>query len=53
MGVACVNNMASSGKNLVRSKSGLRMVASNQTKGSPFCTVEPPWIPDNEVCFQK
>ncbi|XP_035676542.1 zinc finger FYVE domain-containing protein 21-like isoform X2 [Branchiostoma floridae] len=39
------------GKKLVRSKSGLRMVAANSAFRSPFELEEPPWVPDSE-CSQ-
>ena len=41
--------MANSGKKLVRSKSGLRMVSVEEKDTSPFQLEEPPWIPDNQV----
>ena len=41
-------NMASD-KKLVRSKSGLRMVAVNDALTSPLMLCEPPWVPDNAV----
>lgn len=37
------------GKKLVRSKSGLRIVAHEQSGKSPFELTEPAWIPDAEV----
>ncbi|XP_072031981.1 zinc finger FYVE domain-containing protein 21-like isoform X2 [Amphiura filiformis] len=40
--------MANSGKKLVRSKSGLRMVSVEDKDTSPFQLEEPPWIPDNQ-----
>ena len=43
--------MAAPEKKLVRSKSGLRMVAVDIRDNSPFVTGEPPWVPDNEVIF--
>nr|XP_054759330.1 uncharacterized protein LOC129265351 [Lytechinus pictus] len=41
--------MATSGKQLVRSKSGLRMVSVEEKDTSPFQLQEPPWIPDEQV----
>ena len=41
--------MATSGKQLVRSKSGLRMVSVEEKDTSPFQLEEPPWIPDEQV----
>ncbi|XP_037098321.1 zinc finger FYVE domain-containing protein 21 isoform X1 [Syngnathus acus] len=42
------------GKKLVRSPSGLRMVAENGAFNSPFCLDEPRWVPDKECqkCMQ-
>ncbi|KAK2142297.1 hypothetical protein LSH36_974g01044 [Paralvinella palmiformis] len=40
--------MASCDKKLVRSKSGLKIVALNENLNSPFTISEPKWIPDNE-----
>lgn len=37
------------GKKLVRSPSGLRMVAENGAFNSPFSLDEPQWVPDREV----
>lgn len=45
-------NMAQSvsgDKKLVRSRSGLRIIASSENDRSPFELCEPPWIPDVEV----
>ncbi|KAK3604394.1 hypothetical protein CHS0354_015526 [Potamilus streckersoni] len=41
-------------KKLVKSKSGLRMVAKNDFELSPFFLDEPPWVPDDqcEKCMQ-
>uniref|UniRef100_A0A8C7XID4 Uncharacterized protein n=1 Tax=Oryzias sinensis TaxID=183150 RepID=A0A8C7XID4_9TELE len=36
------------GKKLLRSCSGLRMVADSGNS-SPFCLEEPQWVPDKEV----
>jgi len=36
-------------KKLIRSKSGLRIVVTNDEHRSPFLLCEPQWIPDNEV----
>ncbi|XP_077420607.1 zinc finger FYVE domain-containing protein 21 isoform X1 [Vanacampus margaritifer] len=36
------------GKKLVRSPSGLRMVAENGAFNSPFCMEEPTWVPDKD-----
>lgn len=41
--------MATSGKQLMRSKSGLRMVSVEEKDTSPFQLQEPPWIPDDQV----
>lgn len=38
----------SSGKKLVRSKSGLKIVEQNEENISPFHLKEPEWVPDNE-----
>lgn len=35
-----------SGKKLVRSKSGLKVVPLNETDRSPFELQEPEWVPD-------
>merc|ERR1712226_684147 len=53
MGRRPSTNMATD-KKLVRSKSGLRMVAVNEALTSPLMLCEPPWIPDNECpdCMQ-
>ncbi|XP_061652179.1 zinc finger FYVE domain-containing protein 21 isoform X1 [Phyllopteryx taeniolatus] len=42
------------GKKLVRSPSGLRMVAENGAFNSPFCLEEPRWVPDKDCprCMQ-
>ncbi|XP_061699250.1 zinc finger FYVE domain-containing protein 21 [Syngnathoides biaculeatus] len=42
------------GKKLVRSASGLRMVAENGAFDSPFCLEEPRWVPDKDCprCMQ-
>ncbi|XP_077477767.1 zinc finger FYVE domain-containing protein 21 isoform X2 [Stigmatopora argus] len=42
------------GKKLVRSPSGLRMVAENGAFNSPFCLDEPRWVPDKDCsrCMQ-
>ncbi|KAL3874093.1 hypothetical protein ACJMK2_037155 [Sinanodonta woodiana] len=41
-------------KKLVKSNSGLRMVAKNDFESSPFLLDEPPWVPDEkcEQCMQ-
>lgn len=46
--------MANSGKKLVRSKSGLRMVSVEEKDNSPFLLEEPPWVPDQQcpTCIQ-
>lgn len=36
-------------KKLIKSKSGLRIVATNDEYKSPFFLCEPQWIPDSEV----
>ena len=36
-------------KKLVRSKSGLKIVALDDNSKSPFLLPEPQWIPDNQV----
>jgi hypothetical protein len=36
-------------KKLIKSKSGLRIVATNDEYSSPFLLCEPQWIPDSEV----
>jgi len=36
-------------KKLIKSKSGLRIVVTNDEYRSPFLLCEPQWIPDNEV----
>lgn len=36
-------------KKLIKSKSGLRIVATNDDYKSPFFLCEPQWIPDSEV----
>ena len=36
-------------KKLIKSKSGLRIVVTNDKYKSPFILCEPQWIPDNEV----
>jgi hypothetical protein len=36
-------------KKLIKSKSGLRIVATNDEYKSPFLLCEPQWIPDSEV----
>ncbi|XP_041468741.1 zinc finger FYVE domain-containing protein 21-like isoform X1 [Lytechinus variegatus] len=43
--------MATSGKQLVRSKSGLRMVSVEEKDTSPFQLQEPPWIPDEQCHY--
>ncbi|XP_072164580.1 zinc finger FYVE domain-containing protein 21-like [Diadema setosum] len=43
--------MATSGKKLVRSKSGLRMVSVEEKDTSPFQIQEPPWIPDEQCLY--
>lgn len=43
--------MAASGKQLVRSKSGLRMVSVEEKDTSPFQLQEPPWIPDDQCHY--
>ncbi|XP_064621354.1 zinc finger FYVE domain-containing protein 21-like [Lineus longissimus] len=43
--------MASGDKKLVRSKSGLKIVSTNDEYRSPFVLNEPTWVPDNE-CSQ-
>ncbi|XP_071963004.1 zinc finger FYVE domain-containing protein 21-like isoform X2 [Antedon mediterranea] len=35
-----------SGKQLVKSKSGLRMISIEEKDNSPFQLLEPPWVPD-------
>ena len=41
--------MATCGKKLVKSKSGLRIVALNEGLQSPLILTEPPWVPDKDV----
>ncbi|GFG36709.1 hypothetical protein Cfor_09427 [Coptotermes formosanus] len=36
-------------KKLIKSKSGLRIVVTNDKYKSPFLLCEPQWIPDSEV----
>jgi hypothetical protein len=36
-------------KKLLKSKSGLRIVATNDKYKSPFLLCEPQWVPDSEV----
>jgi hypothetical protein len=36
-------------KKLIKSKSGLRIVATNDEYKSPFLLCEPQWVPDSEV----
>jgi hypothetical protein len=36
-------------KKLIKSKSGLRIVVTNDKYRSPFVLCEPQWIPDSEV----
>jgi hypothetical protein len=36
-------------KKLIKSKSGLRIVVTNDDYRSPFLLCEPQWIPDSEV----
>lgn len=36
-------------KKLIRSKSGLKIVAANDDLRSPFVMCEPEWTPDKEV----
>jgi hypothetical protein len=36
-------------KKLIKSKSGLRIVVTNDKYRSPFLLCEPQWIPDSEV----
>jgi hypothetical protein len=36
-------------KKLIKSKSGLRIVVTNDEYRSPFLLCEPQWIPDSEV----
>lgn len=36
-------------KKLIKSKSGLRIVVTNDKYRSPFILCEPQWIPDSEV----
>ncbi|KAF2362143.1 Zinc finger FYVE domain-containing protein 21 C-terminal [Trinorchestia longiramus] len=43
-----MSNSSPSGKRLVRSKSGLRIIPANDNERSPFELVEPEWVPDND-----
>lgn len=44
--------MSSSGKQLVRGKSGMRMIAVSENERSPFLLEEPHWTDDAQVsCF--
>jgi hypothetical protein len=36
-------------KKLIKSKSGLRIVATDDKYQSPFLLCEPQWVPDSEV----
>lgn len=40
-----------SGKRLIRSKSGLRIIPLNEGDRSPFELGEPEWIPDEEASY--
>lgn len=42
-------NMDRPSKTLIRSKSGLRIVATDGDSISPFIICEPEWVPDKEV----
>ena len=39
----------SSGKQLVRGKSGMRMISVSETERSPFLIEEPQWTADDQV----
>lgn len=44
---------AGEGKELKKTKSGLRQLSRGDSHSSPFLLDEPYWIPDNEVCANQ
>ena len=48
-----IEKMAASGKKLVKSKSGYRMIPVIESQTSPFTIDEPAWVPDTQVLLSS